>query len=58
MTSAAAFIGISIALIHVQADSGRTLREAHNPGGRVRSALRATSMVIDATVHREPFENG
>jgi divalent metal cation (Fe/Co/Zn/Cd) transporter len=44
-------------VIHVQADPELTLRDAHNLGGQVRSALRATGTVIDAIVHMEPFEN-
>jgi cation diffusion facilitator family transporter len=43
-------------VIHVQADPGMTLRDAHNLGGRVRSALRDTGTVIDAIVHMEPWE--
>ena len=43
-------------VIHVQADPEMTLREGHNLGGRVRSALRDTGTVIDATVHMEPWE--
>jgi cation diffusion facilitator family transporter len=45
-------------VIHVQADAGIPLREAHSLGGRVRSALRAMPTIIDATVHMEPFESG
>jgi cation diffusion facilitator family transporter len=45
-------------VIHVQADPGIPLREAHSLGGRVRSALRAMPTIIDATVHMEPFEPG
>lgn len=45
-------------VIHVQADPELPLREAHNLGGRVRSTLRSMPMVIDATVHMEPFETG
>jgi len=43
-------------VIHVQADPGMTLRDAHNLGGRVRSTLRGTGTVIDAIVHMEPWE--
>ncbi len=43
-------------VIHVQADPNLSLRDAHNLGGRVRSALRDTGTVIDAIVHMEPWE--
>jgi len=42
--------------IHVQAMPELTLREAHNLGGRVRSAIRSDPRLLDAFVHMEPFE--
>jgi cation diffusion facilitator family transporter len=42
--------------IHVQADPGLPLRDAHILGGRVRSAIRADSLFLDALIHMEPFE--
>lgn len=42
--------------IHVQARPDLTLREAHNLGGRVRSAIRTDPQLLDAFVHMEPFE--
>ncbi|HUF51526.1 MAG TPA: cation diffusion facilitator family transporter [Longimicrobiales bacterium] len=43
--------------LHVQADPGLTLRDAHDLGGRVRSRI-VTNMplVLDATIHMEPYE--
>jgi len=42
--------------IHVQADPLLSLRDAHNLGGRVRSAIREDALFLDAIVHMEPFE--
>jgi cation diffusion facilitator family transporter len=42
--------------IHVQADAGLPLRDAHILGGRVRSAIRADPLFLDALIHMEPFE--
>lgn len=44
--------------IHVQADPSLSLREAHNLGGRVRSAIREDALFLDAIVHMEPYEGG
>jgi len=42
--------------IHVQADPALSLRDAHNLGGRVRSAIRTDPLFLDVIVHMEPFE--
>jgi cation diffusion facilitator family transporter len=43
--------------IHVQADPGLSLREAHVLSGKVKSALRAAvPAVSDASIHMEPYE--
>jgi len=42
--------------IHVQAEPGTPLRDAHSLGGRVRSVLRDEGFIIDAFVHMEPYE--
>jgi cation diffusion facilitator family transporter len=44
--------------IHVQAEPGTPLRDAHSLGGRVRSVLRNENFIIDAFVHMEPYEAG
>jgi divalent metal cation (Fe/Co/Zn/Cd) transporter len=44
--------------IHVEADPAMSLREAHNLGGRVRSAIRTDRSILDALVHMEPHEPG
>jgi cation diffusion facilitator family transporter len=44
--------------IHVQADPGISLYEAHILSGRVKSAMRATvPAVLGVIIHMEPFEN-
>ncbi|MDT8367777.1 MAG: cation diffusion facilitator family transporter [Longimicrobiales bacterium] len=46
------------AVLHVQADPEMPLREAHDLGGRVRSAVRArVDGVVDVVIHMEPFED-
>lgn len=50
-------IGYLVA-IHVEADPAMSLREAHNLGGRVRSAIRTDRSILDALVHMEPHEPG
>lgn len=43
--------------LHVQADPGMTLHDAHELGGRVRSRLlRELPNVLDALIHMEPFD--
>jgi cation diffusion facilitator family transporter len=43
--------------LHVQADPGLTLRDAHELGGRVRSRIVSRlPLVLDATIHMEPYE--
>lgn len=43
--------------IHVQVDGQATVREGHEIGGRVRSALRGSALrITDALVHIEPHE--
>lgn len=43
--------------IHVQVDADATVRQGHDVGGRVRSALRAAPLrIADVLVHIEPFE--
>jgi cation diffusion facilitator family transporter len=43
--------------VHVQADAGMTLHDAHELGGRVRSRLVSElPSVIDALIHMEPYE--
>ena len=43
--------------LHVQADPGLTLHDAHELGGRVRSRIVTNlPLVLDATIHMEPFE--
>lgn len=42
--------------IHVEVDASATVREGHDIGGRVRSALRGSALrIADAIVHIEPF---
>ena len=44
--------------IHVQADAGMSLHDAHVLGGKVKSAIRAAMpKVQDVLVHMEPFES-
>lgn len=41
--------------LHVEVDGGATVREGHDIGGRVRSALRASPLrIADAFIHVEP----
>lgn len=45
--------------LHVQADAGMSLHDAHELGGRVRSRLvRELPTVLDALIHMEPYEEG
>lgn len=42
--------------IHVEVDAHATVRQGHDIGGRVRSALRASPLrIADAIIHIEPF---
>ncbi|MFM7075770.1 MAG: cation diffusion facilitator family transporter [Planctomycetaceae bacterium] len=44
--------------LHVEVDGGATVREGHDIGGRVRSALRASPLrIADAFIHVEPAGN-
>jgi len=44
-------------ILHVQADPGMTLHDAHELGGRVRSRIvRNVRSVLDAVIHMEPYE--
>ena len=44
--------------IHVQADPGMSLHDAHELSGRVKGAIRdAVPMVSGALVHMEPYED-
>ncbi|HSJ09895.1 MAG TPA: cation diffusion facilitator family transporter [Longimicrobiales bacterium] len=44
-------------ILHVQADPGMSLQQAHELGGRVRSRLVANvKTVLDAVIHMEPYE--
>jgi divalent metal cation (Fe/Co/Zn/Cd) transporter len=43
--------------LHVQADPGMSLRDAHALSGRVKAAIKATvPAVFDTSIHTEPFE--
>jgi divalent metal cation (Fe/Co/Zn/Cd) transporter len=45
--------------IHVQADAGLSLHDAHVLGGKVKSAIRAAMPAAQhVLVHMEPFEPG
>ena len=44
--------------LHVQADPGMTLHDAHELGGRVRARIvRNVPTVLDALIHMEPYED-
>ena len=50
-------VGRHRVVLHVQADPGLSLREAHDLGGRVRSRIvKAVPSVVDVLVHMEPLE--
>ena len=45
--------------LHVEVDGGATVRQGHDIGGRVRSALRASPLrIADAFIHVEPSASG